>query len=62
MTGEGRLNAPRPILGFPALFTAVIIVSFVFNCSSMIEVVGYSPVLRYSTDNKVPTIRDQALQ
>ena len=27
----------------------------------MIEVVGYSPVLRYSTDNKVPTIRDPSL-
>ena len=27
----------------------------------MIEVVGYSPVLRYSTDDKVPTIRDPSL-
>ena len=27
----------------------------------MIEGVGYSPVLRYSTDNKVPTIRDPGL-
>ena len=61
MTGEGCLNGPRPILGSSSLFTAVIIVSFVFNCSSMIEVVGYSPVLRYSTDNKVPTIRDPSL-
>lgn len=61
MMGEGCLNGPRPILGSSSLFTAVIIVSFVFNCSSMIEVVGYSPVLRYSTDNKVPTIRDPSL-
>ena len=62
MTGEGCLNGPRPILGSSSLFTAVIIVFFVFNCSSMIEVVGYSPVLRYSTDNKVPTIRDPSLE
>jgi aldose sugar dehydrogenase len=62
MTGEGCLNGPRPILGSSSLFTTVIIVFFVFNCSFMIEVVGYSPVLRYSTDNKVPTIRDPSLE
>jgi aldose sugar dehydrogenase len=61
MTGEACLNGPRPFLESSSLFTAVIIVFFVFNCSFMIEVVGYSPVLRYSTDDKVPTIRDPSL-
>ena len=62
MTGEDCLNDPRSRLGSSSLITAVIIVFFVFNCSYIIEVVGYSPVLRYSTDNKVPTIRDPSLE
>lgn len=62
MKGGGGLTGPRPRLGRSLLFMAVIIVFFVFDYPYMVEVVGYSPVLRYSTDNKVPTIHDPNLE